>query len=213
MASSDLLSKIYDELDARLRELRPLVDEYESLLAAAAALELAGEEEDAETGRSAGPASPTVAAASVASAAPARRRGRPPGKRSAPRPAPVVPAPAPVVPEPALAVPDEPALAVPESGADASEPAESSPRAAEKPSSRRREAAAPKRAQRGTAAVAILAALEHGSHTVSELAVVTAMSGSIINNNLRRLQQTGTITRTKREGDGKAAYALAASPA
>jgi hypothetical protein len=202
MASSDLLSKIYDELDARLRELRPLVDEYESLLAAAAALELAGGEEGAETGRSAGPASPTVSAASVASAAPARRRGRPPGKRSAPRSA---PAPAPVV--------AESALVVPEPGVDASEPAESSPRAAEKPSSRRREAASPKRAQRGTAAVAILAALEHGSHTVSELAVVTAMSGPIINNNLRRLQQAGTITRTKREGDGKAAYALAVSPA
>ena len=38
MACTDLLSKIYDELDARLRELRPLVDEYESLLDAAAAL-------------------------------------------------------------------------------------------------------------------------------------------------------------------------------
>jgi DNA-binding MarR family transcriptional regulator len=61
--------------------------------------------------------------------------------------------------------------------------------------------------------VAILAALEHGSHTVSELAVVTALSGAIINNNLRRLQQAGTIARTKREGDGKAAYALTATPA
>jgi DNA-binding MarR family transcriptional regulator len=61
--------------------------------------------------------------------------------------------------------------------------------------------------------VAILAALEHGSHTVSELAVVTAMSGAIINNNLRRLQQAGAITRTKREGDGKAAYALSATAA
>ena len=56
--------------------------------------------------------------------------------------------------------------------------------------------------------MAILAALEHGSHTVSELAIVTAMSGAIIKNNLRRLQQAGTITRTKRAGDGKAAYAL-----
>lgn len=61
--------------------------------------------------------------------------------------------------------------------------------------------------------MAIIAALEHGSHTVSELAIVTAMSGPIIHNNLRRLQQTGTITRTKREGDGKAAYALPSTPA
>jgi DNA-binding MarR family transcriptional regulator len=61
--------------------------------------------------------------------------------------------------------------------------------------------------------VAIIAALEHGSHTVSELVIVTAISGPIINNNLRRLQQAGTITRTKRAGDGKAAYALASRPA
>ena len=39
------------------------------------------------------------------------------------------------------------------------------------------------------------------------------MSGTIINSNLRRLQQAGTITRAKREGDGKAAYALTATPA
>ena len=136
MASTDLLSKICDELDVRLRELRPLVDEYESLLDAAAALEL-----------------------------------------------------------------------------DASRVAGSKPRVAKKPASPRRPAATPKRAQRGAAAVAILAALEHGSHTVSELAIVTALSGAIINNNLRRLQQAGTITRTKRAGDGKAAYALTVEPA
>jgi hypothetical protein len=188
MASSDLLSKICDELDARLRELRPVVDEYESLLGAAAALEAAGEEEGAANGGvpSQAPAAP--------SAKPARRRGRPPGKRSARRPA-SEPAPK---PEPAAAV---------RTGA------RSSPRAAKQPAPHRDAGAPNKRAQRGTAAVAILAALEHGSHTVSELAVVTAMSGQIINSNLRRLQQAGTITRTKREGDGKAAYALAATPA
>jgi DNA-binding MarR family transcriptional regulator len=62
-------------------------------------------------------------------------------------------------------------------------------------------------------AIAIIAALEHGSHTVSELAIVTAMRGPIIANNLRRLQQGGTVTRTKREGDGKAAYALTSAAA
>jgi hypothetical protein len=155
MASSDLLSKISDELDGRLGELRPFVEEYESLLDAAALLELSGEE---------------------------------PAPASEPAPA----------PEPAAAAQAE---------------AGSRPRAAKRPTPRRVGATAPKRAQRGAAAVAILAALEHGSHTVSELAVVTAMSGAIINNNLRRLQQAGAITRTKREGDGKAAYALTATPA
>jgi DNA-binding transcriptional ArsR family regulator len=64
------------------------------------------------------------------------------------------------------------------------------------------------RAPRGAAQTAILAALEHGSHTVAELGVVTAMSGQNIRENLRRLLGAGAITRAKREG--KAAYALAA---
>jgi MarR family len=189
MASADLLNTICDELDARLRELRPLLDEYESLLDAVAALELAGEEQGAANG-----GVPSQASAAAPSAKPARRRGRPPGKRSARRSA----------SEPAL----KPKLVV-----DAGTGAGSSPRPAKRSTSRRRSTAAPKRAQRGAAAVAILAALEHGSHTVSELAVVTAMSGQIINSNLRRLQQAGTITRTRRAGDGKAAYALTATPA
>src|SRR5271156_4642148 len=125
MASPDLLSKIRDELDARLRELRPLLDEYESLLDAVAALELAGEEEGAANG-----------GVSVPSAAPVRRRGRPPGKRRALRSA----------PKPA---------------GDAGTDAGSSPRAVKRQTSRRRASATPKRARRGAAAVAILAALEH----------------------------------------------------
>jgi hypothetical protein len=63
------------------------------------------------------------------------------------------------------------------------------------------------RAVRGAAQQAILAALEHGSHTVGELAVVTAMSGQSIRENLRRMLGAGAVTRAKREG--KAAYALA----
>ncbi len=171
MASPDLLSKICDELDARLRELRPAVDEYESLLDAAAALEL-----DQGTARG----SSTASGSSLREASSPRRAS---GSREAPSPR-----------------------------------RASGSRAASRPTPRRpirpvrKAAAAPKRARRGAAAVAILAALEHGSHTVSELAVVTAMSGAIINNNLRRLQQAGTITRAKRAGDGKAAYALTATP-
>jgi MarR family len=187
MASADLLNTIRDELDARLRELRPLVAEYESLLVASSALDAADEEESASeesaSARSEAGRTPSTISQTV-SVAPTRRRGRP-GKRSSARSA---------------------HRSMPESAPDETE------RAASKPTSRRR-SAAPKRARRGAAAVAILAALEHGSHTVSELAVVTAMSGTIINNNLRRLQQAGAITRTKREGDGKAAYALSATPA
>jgi hypothetical protein len=62
------------------------------------------------------------------------------------------------------------------------------------------------RAPRGAAQQSIMAALEHGSHTVSELAVVTAMPGPSIRQSLRRLLVTGTVTRSKR--DGKTAYAL-----
>ncbi|MHB8242395.1 MAG: hypothetical protein ACYDHN_10425 [Solirubrobacteraceae bacterium] len=67
------------------------------------------------------------------------------------------------------------------------------------------------RAVRGAAQQAILAALEHGSHTVGELTVVTAMSGQNIRENLRRMLSSGAVTRAKREG--KAAYALASSAA
>jgi DNA-binding transcriptional ArsR family regulator len=53
-----------------------------------------------------------------------------------------------------------------------------------------------------------VAALEHGSHTVSELAVVTGMRGPSIRENLRRLLGAGAVTRGKREG--RAAYELSA---
>jgi hypothetical protein len=65
----------------------------------------------------------------------------------------------------------------------------------------------PERAVRGAAREAILGALEHGSHTVSELVVVTAMSGPSINGNLRRLVAEGMVVKAEREG--KAAWALA----
>ncbi len=67
--------------------------------------------------------------------------------------------------------------------------------------------AKPARAARGAAREAILGALEHGSHTVGELAVVTAMSTANINGNVRRLAAEGKVVRTEREG--KTAYALA----
>jgi hypothetical protein len=55
---------------------------------------------------------------------------------------------------------------------------------------------------------AILAALEHGSHTASELVMVTAMSTPEIRGGLIRLVGRGAITKVKRRGDGKTAYAL-----
>jgi hypothetical protein len=66
----------------------------------------------------------------------------------------------------------------------------------------------PARAQRGAAREAILAALDHGSHTVSELVVVTAMSAPNINGSLRRLVSEKAVIKTEREG--KRAYALPA---
>jgi DNA-binding transcriptional ArsR family regulator len=55
---------------------------------------------------------------------------------------------------------------------------------------------------------AIVAALEHGSHTVAELAVVTAISGASIREHLRGLLAAGAVSRARREG--KPAYSLAA---
>jgi hypothetical protein len=129
--SGDLLARVHGEIDARLRELRPAVSEYEELLAAAEDLGLPAGVPRARSAR-----------------APSPSRAKPPVKRA--------------------------------------------------------------RAPRGAAEQAIVAALEHGSHTVGELAVVTAMAAPNIRSNLRRLLAAGTVTRTGR--DGKAAYALA-SPA
>jgi DNA-binding transcriptional ArsR family regulator len=130
-SASDLPDRVRREIDARLRELRPFVDEYEELLAIEGTL-------DTEAARG-------------GTAAPARA---------------------------------------------ATNKRERAPRATAK-----RE-----RAPRGAAAEAIVAALEHGSHTVSELAIVTAMSGQNIRNNLRRLLQAQSVKQTKREG--KTAYEL-----
>jgi DNA-binding transcriptional ArsR family regulator len=72
---------------------------------------------------------------------------------------------------------------------------------------RPRSAPRPRQARMGASEQAIVAALEHGSHTVSELGVVTAMSGPQIRDGLRRLLKAGKIARTRREG--RVAYELA----
>jgi hypothetical protein len=150
--ASDLLSTIRGEIDARLKELRPSLAEYERLLSAADALVDSG-----------GP---------VKVAAPRATRVRRATRGSA---------------------------------AGAIKRAAGS--AAPKPSRPGAEVAKPVRAQRGAARESILAALDHGSHTVGELAVVTAMSASNINGNLRRLASDGAVVKIEREG--KTAYALA----
>jgi predicted transcriptional regulator len=127
---TDLLSDIRREIDARLRELRPALQEYEDLLQAADALGL-----DAPHANG---------------TAPRRRGGR---ARAGVR--------------------------------------------AEAPSAGRAECEA------------ILGALEHGSHTVGELVVVTAMSAASINGYLRRLAGRGLIAKTEREG--KTAWSLTAA--
>jgi hypothetical protein len=155
--AEDLLSRIGAEIDARMRELRPFVDEYEQTLAAADALERKRDVVEP-------PRPPARRRATVADASAARVS---PGLTST-------------------------------SAARSARAAGSAPR----PSAR----APQERAVRGAAQQAILAALEHGSHTVSELGVVTAMSAANIRENLRRLLKAGRVTRASR--DGKAAYAL-----
>ena len=150
--TDDLLSSVRRELETRLGELRPLVAEYERLLAAAAVLDTS---EEAPAGKE-----PTASA-------PSRRPRR--------------------VRRVARATTEEPAPSAP---------------------SRRASARGKKRsyAPRGAAQEAILAALQHGSHTTTELVSVTALPAATIRANLRRLLKGRVITRTTRAG--RSAYTL-----
>ena len=195
---ADLLSRITVEIEARRDELRPLLAEYDRLLSAADALER-------EAGARPAPKLPPAPAPAPAPKLP-----------HAPAPAPKLsPAPAPA-PSPRRAAPPKPAAApaptsrrAPRKAATPGGSAAGATTRASSGAARRAKAGGPPRAVRGAAQQAILAALEHGSHTASELSVVTAMSGANIRENLRRLLGSGTVARAKR--DGKAAYALARS--
>jgi len=102
------------------------------------------------------------------------------------------------------------------SGRGSATTARSTARAPRSPASARaKKTARPKPARRArtrkrgpdsAASRAILAALEHGSHTVAELVMVTALPAPDIRDGLRRLRAQRAITKTDR--DGKAAYAL-----
>ncbi|HTC59712.1 MAG TPA: helix-turn-helix domain-containing protein [Solirubrobacteraceae bacterium] len=184
----DLLSMIRYEIDERLSELRPLLDEHERLLDAVAALDTAGGALDmsgAPTAAKGGSRRARIGAARRGSAAGAIK----------------------------LAAAGPATDALEPSAAEQSPDGGSSTRLNGKPRSaarlsRRVADPKPERVSRDIARETILAALEHGSHTVGELAVVTAMSGPSINGNLRKLVSAGAVVKTEREG--KAAWALAA---
>ncbi len=270
--ATDLLAKIRSELDERLAQLRPLLDEYERLRVAAD--RLAAVDADAAgaatpavphargtataertvTARAAGTAERTPHARTTGTAqrtplqstpydraiataertlhartatertrdAQAFRRGRPPGS-AAPRAiklamslrtTPVIPqaAPTPVAKtyEPAAPTPLatrslEQRTPLPGAPQEDGRAASTLALAELEP---RRKAASPAAVQQ-----AILAALDHGSHTASELVMVTAMSAGEIRGSLGRLAGRGSITKVKRRGDGKTAYALPSAPA
>src|ERR1700691_3036759 len=58
----------------------------------------------------------------------------------------------------------------------------------------------PEEAAHSPAGQAILAALEHGSHTLAELVTVTALRGSDIREALRQLRRHKAIVKTERDG-------------
>jgi hypothetical protein len=174
----DLLSTICREIDERLNELRPLLAERDRLIVAADALVAADREDSAPTARES-----STGGVSGRGRAGGGRRSSAAGalKRAAAGPTTVEI--------------EGKAEQVSTAALEAQEPRRSAPKQK------------PERAARGAAREAILGALEHGSHTVGELAIVTAMSGPNINGNLRRLAAEGAVVKAEREG--KAAWALA----
>ncbi|HEX4114517.1 MAG TPA: hypothetical protein VHY18_01425 [Solirubrobacteraceae bacterium] len=185
----DLLSTIRYEIDERLSELRPLLDEHERLLDAAVALEMAGSELVSGV-------SPTAKGGSRRARIGAARRGSAAGAIKL------------AAAGPAIDALEPPAAAEQSPDGGSSTRLDAKLRSAGRPS---REVEDPKSqgVSRDITRETILAALEHGSHTVGELAVVTAMSGPSINGNLRKLVSAGAVVKTEREG--KAAWALAAA--
>lgn len=225
MATDDLLARIRTELEQRMAQLRPLLSEYERLIAAADTLATIDVEDVSPEVASAPPPTPETRPA------PPRRRTRGPrGSAAGAIKAASTPALEGLEPNDATETHEEsttpaPSASTPSASAKtrrratpapAVAPATPPPVAAppheqaslelfddEDEEERERPPVAPAEAQQ-----AILAALEHGSHTVSELVMVTAMSASDIRSNLSRLTRQNKITKVKRAGDGKTAHAL-----
>jgi hypothetical protein len=154
--TSDLLERIRAEIDERMSELLPQVEEHRRLLAAAASLEI---DEGASTQQVKRSHTSTKRAAEP-NKAPAKARRASTTRRRA-------------------------SVKLPTSGRP--------------------------RAQRNATQQAIEAALEHGSHTLSELVLVTAIEARPIRAQLSRLQRSGVIGKVRREG--KAAYSLLSAAA
>jgi hypothetical protein len=211
--ASDLLTVLRSEIEVRLVELRPLMSEFERLTAAAEALGV--ERDGAASARAGAKASAGLAKRS------AKREGRSTqeapsvSRGETPAPAPAAAAIATAEKEPprapgrrrtgtrakrgSAAGAIERASSSADARSDTTSP--SAPPASAPTKVRKREPSV-----RSAVGQAIVAALEHGSHTPGELIVVTAMSGPDIQGGLRRLKRDGTIVKTER--DGKTAYAL-----
>jgi predicted Rossmann fold nucleotide-binding protein DprA/Smf involved in DNA uptake len=184
-AGVDLLARVSSEIDARREQLRAAVEEYQNLLSAMEALDQDG-------------------SAPRAKATPARAKaaGRPNAKPKA----------TPRAKAEAKATPKAQAEAKAPLKAKVTAPLEVEAKPKATPKKPAKANKAPKRAESETseptdgAHQAIVAALEHGSHTLSELAVVTAMPAHAIRAAIKGLAKAGRVQRATREG--KAAYAL-----
>ena len=238
MVETDLLVRIRAELERRMAELRPLLGEYERLREAADTLAAIATRPASADGLPTPAPAPRPTAPRRRS--PDRSKIGPRGSGAgaielassaselpAPAPAPDPPAP---TREPALRAPrllagtptlrTQPMLsALPVSPAlpvrPAPSPVETSPTVPEPVAEELAPEPEPERrpAMPSDVRQAILAALEHGSHTIGELVMVTAMSTADIRTNLTQLARQRKVTRVKRPGDGKSAFALPASSA
>jgi hypothetical protein len=90
--------------------------------------------------------------------------------------------------------------------ADDGPPASDARGASAAPAARAKGRTRRKPAAQGAAAQAIVAALEHGSHSTGELVTVTAIPAATINLNLRHLRRDGVVKKIKRGAKG--AYEL-----
>jgi hypothetical protein len=184
--SSDVLARVRAEIDARLVQLRPAVAEYERLLDAERALDADADAAKAVRGAKAvGAAKAAVAGTNRENNAQKQATKKENKQKEQP-----------------LQAAGTPALARSTSAATA--PARRGRRGSAA-GAIKRAASSPRDASQQ----AIGSALEHGSHTLGELVLVTAIAASELRQGVRRLQQAGTITRTQR--DGRAAYALSSA--
>jgi hypothetical protein len=215
--AADLLVRVCAEIDARLAELRPAVAEHERLLGAADALD--ADEAKARALDKVRPAAKARPAGQARAARKARPAGnaRPAGKEPAAKARKVRPAgkePAAKARKARPAGKAQPAGKEPAAKARSARkarPAGNARTTANGRAGAKGAAGGGEQAPMGAAEQAIVAALEHGSHTVGELGIVTAMGGPEIRESLRRLQREGTVAPTRREG--RAAYALSSAAA